>query len=280
MASQDPSQSSETPIPPNRPRGRPRTATPSSRSSASTEALRTRLNEQEKLHLARLCIQNQAEHQPGQKGKFWEKIKILLKDEIGKELRDPQATMKNMLLQFEIEEEKEAKESGTVQNLKQALRAWKEHIQDLEKRADDLKKSQSQLDQEAKESTIHQDNLLRVLSQKREVIDLDMDTNSESDDKKVKKEVQSTYKRRRINVKAEASNKALAKSMDSAGEKLAKAIESLGKEMSREVLPEREEQLKGLEQQLKTQAEEIKKQAEETTEIKNMLKELLSRFPI
>ncbi|KAF8451372.1 hypothetical protein BDZ91DRAFT_750757 [Kalaharituber pfeilii] len=43
MSSQDPSQSSETPIPPNRP---------------------------QKLYLARLCVQNQAEHQPGQKGKM------------------------------------------------------------------------------------------------------------------------------------------------------------------------------------------------------------------
>ncbi|KAF8451209.1 hypothetical protein BDZ91DRAFT_751042 [Kalaharituber pfeilii] len=70
MSSQDPSQSSETPIPRNRPRGRPRTATPSSQSVASSEALCTRSNEQEKLHLARLCVQNQAEHQPGQKGKM------------------------------------------------------------------------------------------------------------------------------------------------------------------------------------------------------------------
>ncbi|KAF8470562.1 hypothetical protein BDZ91DRAFT_718431, partial [Kalaharituber pfeilii] len=34
------------------------------------QALRTQLNEQEKLHLARLCVQNQVEHQPGQKGKM------------------------------------------------------------------------------------------------------------------------------------------------------------------------------------------------------------------
>ncbi|KAF8451729.1 hypothetical protein BDZ91DRAFT_750207, partial [Kalaharituber pfeilii] len=58
MSSQDPSQSSETPIPPNRPRGWPRTATPLSQSVASSEALRTRLNEMklEKMQQSYACL--------------------------------------------------------------------------------------------------------------------------------------------------------------------------------------------------------------------------------
>ena len=78
------------------------------------------------------------------KGAFWTRIRVLLQDEIGKELKDPQDTMTTMLIQHQIEEKREAKESGTVQNdsdLKQALRQWEEHVQVMEEEKKKAKKS-------------------------------------------------------------------------------------------------------------------------------------------
>ena len=45
---------------------------------------------------------------------FWKKIGLLLKESTGKELRDPQDAMTTMLLQFEIDEARESRESGRM----------------------------------------------------------------------------------------------------------------------------------------------------------------------
>ncbi|KAF8445457.1 hypothetical protein BDZ91DRAFT_753715 [Kalaharituber pfeilii] len=91
MSSQTPSLSPAPTILASRGRGPP------------ADNLRTQLNDEEKLHLVHLCIEYQAEHVKGKKGAFWEKIRMLLKEQIGKDLRDPHSIMRILLQQFEVQ---------------------------------------------------------------------------------------------------------------------------------------------------------------------------------
>ena len=55
----------------------------------------------------------------------------LFLQEQGKKISDPQDTMNTMVINREVEEANEEKESGTVQDdsdLKQALRQWQDHL--------------------------------------------------------------------------------------------------------------------------------------------------------
>jgi len=86
-----------------------------------------------------------------------------LEEETGKYLRDPQDTMARLLIKLDMDEEKEARESGTVQNdsdLNQALRQWRDHEQFLKQQEEDASKSQEQQDKEANEVKIYHQNLL------------------------------------------------------------------------------------------------------------------------
>ena len=107
-----------------------------------------------------------------------------LEEETGKYLRDPQDTMARLLIKLDMDEEKEARESGTVQNdsdLNQALRQWRDHEQFLKQQEEDASKSQEQQDKEANEAKIHRQNLLLGLRNKRKIQESDDDTQSESD---------------------------------------------------------------------------------------------------
>ena len=84
-----------------------RTSTPSGGNNS-----RVRLSEEEKVKLVRLCILHQADHRYGNKKVFWTKIRELLKEEIGKELRDLQQALNSLVTQFEVQVKKEEKESG------------------------------------------------------------------------------------------------------------------------------------------------------------------------
>ncbi|KAF8459282.1 hypothetical protein BDZ91DRAFT_742154 [Kalaharituber pfeilii] len=88
MSSQTPSLSPAPTILASRGRGRatsslPQTQSPApqTQSPAPADNLRTRLNDEEKLHLVRLCIEYQVEH----------------------DLRDPHRTMRILLQQFEVQ---------------------------------------------------------------------------------------------------------------------------------------------------------------------------------
>jgi len=74
-----------------------RTSTPSDRiSTPSSGGGRVRLCEEDKVKLVRLCILHQADHRYGNKKVFWTKIREPLKEEIGKELRDPQQAVNTL----------------------------------------------------------------------------------------------------------------------------------------------------------------------------------------
>ncbi|KAF8469738.1 hypothetical protein BDZ91DRAFT_720819 [Kalaharituber pfeilii] len=93
MSSQTPSLSPVPTILASRGRGRatsslPQTQSPApqTQSPAPADNLRTRLNDEEKLHLL-----------------FGKKIRMLLKEQIRKDLRDPHSTMRILLQQFEVQ---------------------------------------------------------------------------------------------------------------------------------------------------------------------------------
>ena len=89
---------------------RTRTRTPS---PPSTLTLRVRLSKAEKVKLIRLCVLHQNEHRHGNKKVFWSKIRGLLYEEIGKELRDPQQTVDGLVAQFQADIAREENGAGT-----------------------------------------------------------------------------------------------------------------------------------------------------------------------
>ena len=107
-----------------------------------------------------------------------------LEEETGKYLRDPQDTMARLLIKLDMDEEKEARESGTVQNdsdLNQALRQWRDHEQFLKQQDEDTSKSQEQQDKEVNEVKIYHQNFLLELCNKQKIQESDDDTQFESD---------------------------------------------------------------------------------------------------
>ena len=75
------------------------------------DVLRVRLSKAEKVKLIRLCVVHQSEHRHGNKKVFWSKIRGLLFEDIGKELRDPQQTVDGLVAQFQADIARE--ETGT-----------------------------------------------------------------------------------------------------------------------------------------------------------------------
>ena len=62
---------------------------------------RVKLSQHEKVTLIRLCIRHQDDYRQGNKKGFWIKIRRLLHDEIGKEIRVPQKQMQKLVTDFE-----------------------------------------------------------------------------------------------------------------------------------------------------------------------------------
>lgn len=177
----------------------PASSPTSGRATPSQErpSQRARLTDEEKLVLVRLCVNYQDEHTRGNKANFWIKIKQLLKDETGKELKNLQDTIRLMSTTLEVQDRREQRESGTVQqdtDLNQALRQWLEHeneVKDQEKR----KKSAAEesVQKEAEEAEKHRRNLL-LPKHKRPA-----DTDSESLDASDNTKAIRTLKKKRQN---------------------------------------------------------------------------------
>ena len=85
-----------------------RTPTPSDRSRGSATPApgsgSARLTEEEKVKLVRLCVLHQGD---GNKKAFWGQIRYLLKEDIGKDLRDPQQVVNALATQFQRQIKKE-----------------------------------------------------------------------------------------------------------------------------------------------------------------------------
>jgi hypothetical protein len=96
-----------------------------------------------RLALLKLCIQWQDENVYGNKTKFWYKMSVLLAQECGVLLKDPQSTIDDMVAARRIVVATQKTESGSVQQeteLTQTLDLWIE-IEDEKNRQKDEAKS-------------------------------------------------------------------------------------------------------------------------------------------
>ncbi|KAF8457325.1 hypothetical protein BDZ91DRAFT_852369 [Kalaharituber pfeilii] len=201
-------------------------ATPNPPSSTA----QTRLTEEERLILVRLCLEYQDEHTPRNKTKFWLKIKLLLLEKIGKELKDPQQAITRMVEQLEIDDRRERKESGTVQqdtDLKQALRRWREHEAAIEQIQKQQKaENETAAEREVKEAKIHRQNLLLPLRDKRPItISSDSSDSAGNSDKEDKRAIKSLRDLR------QTKKKQIEKELEES-KQMRKEVAKVGKEMS------------------------------------------------
>lgn len=125
-------------------------------------AKKTTLNNEMRLALVKLCIENQAEYMYGGKLAFWKKMSVLLQQEHGVKLRDARSTVQDMVTARKIEVVKYRKESRTVQNdteLTQAVDQWITHLEVEDQKRRDSKKTPDILAKEAKEASVHRMNM-------------------------------------------------------------------------------------------------------------------------
>ena len=130
------------------------------------------LLESDKAALVRLCVARRMEYslKKGTKTPFWNKIRALLRMEIGKELKYPHATLGQLADERRVVVDAQRKESGTVQRdteIDQNLDIWIEREDELQREREDAQKPKSVLEQESAQATMHCDNLLVPRSQKR-----------------------------------------------------------------------------------------------------------------
>ena len=128
--------------------------------------------ESDKAALVRLCVAHRMEYslQKGMKTPFWNKIRALLRMEIGKELKYPHATLGQLADERRVVVDAQRKESGTVQRdteIDQNLDIWIEREDELQREREDAQKPKSVLEQESAQAKMHCDSLLVPRSQKR-----------------------------------------------------------------------------------------------------------------
>ena len=211
-------------------------ATPS-RATPSQERQRARLTDEEKLVLVRLCVNYQEEHTRGNNlANFWIKIKQLLKDETGKELKNPQDTIRLMTTALEVQDRRELRESGTVQqdtDLNQALRQWLEHendAKDQEKRKKSAAEEAAQ--REAEEAENHRRNLL-LPNHKHSTDKDDSESSSLSDNTKaVRRLKKRRQNKRKEHDREEIESRRLREDMGKVGKDLSDSIKYLADKSS------------------------------------------------
>jgi hypothetical protein len=131
---------------------------------------KAQMNDDVRLDLLKLCIQFHQEHVYGNIKKFWGKMSLLLAQECGVLLKDPQSTIDDMVAARRIVVAAQKEESGTVQQeteLTQTLDLWID-IEDEKKRLkDEAKKSAATKEKEAEEAADRRTNLFKLRSEKK-----------------------------------------------------------------------------------------------------------------
>ncbi|KAI5803645.1 hypothetical protein EDC01DRAFT_627462 [Geopyxis carbonaria] len=149
---------------------------------AGTGAKKTRVfvSEENKVALMKLCVENKHMNTHGKKKAFWALMSALLEQETGLMLRDPQNTHKVVVAARRAQLQREAKESGTVQEeteLTQVVDMWLQREADMEEEAR-MEKDPSAAEKEAEEAEIVRQNLLLPRAQKRRVDEAEVQGNS------------------------------------------------------------------------------------------------------
>jgi hypothetical protein len=191
------------------------------------------MDDDDLLALIRLCVSHQEEFVHGLKRDFWLTMAALLKNEIGKELRDPQSTMKGLVAGRRADLRRALQESGTVQedtDLTQALDAWIEVLDEIEKQKVAKKRSEDQLAREALTATQFRNNLLVPRGEKRGISDIITDSedesvaNSRSNSRSTSRSM--TEKREKEEKKSET------KQLVAAVERMGDAVKQMGSELA------------------------------------------------
>ncbi|KAI5816078.1 hypothetical protein BZA77DRAFT_67862 [Pyronema omphalodes] len=130
----------------------------------------TLINDDDRLALIKFCIEYNEENVYGNKKQFWQKMSLLLQQECGLLLRDPQSTVDDMVASRRIVLARQKKESGTVQQDTELLQALDVlvAIEDEKKKArEDLKKTAAEKEKEAQEASERRASLFKPVSQRK-----------------------------------------------------------------------------------------------------------------
>ncbi|KAF8465988.1 hypothetical protein BDZ91DRAFT_794566 [Kalaharituber pfeilii] len=135
-----------------------------------------------------------------------------------------------MVEQLEIDDRRERKESGTVQqdtDLKQALRRWREHEAAIEQIQKQQKaENETAAEREVKEAKIHRQNLLLPLRDKRPItISSDSSDSAGNSDKEDKRAI------KRLRDLRQTKKKQIEKELEES-KQMRKEVAKVGKEMS------------------------------------------------
>ncbi|KAF8453193.1 hypothetical protein BDZ91DRAFT_749684 [Kalaharituber pfeilii] len=247
------------------------------------------LTDEDRLILVRLCVEHQSKHRRGNKENFWKDIKEYFIHATGKRLSDPRDTMSSLLIQLEVDDRQEAKESGTVQNdsdLKQVLRLWKDHMDAMTKDTEDKKKVKEELQAEQEAASQRRNNLLLTRSQKRKTTSpVNLDS---SDDEESPSSMDSRKRAKRHRRKSSTELNLLVKTITDMRKDSQTFIEKFGDKISNSLqalatnsAPERHPQAdpKAYESRLTTLENEVRSQTSAMGQILAMLNDLKQSIP-
>jgi len=121
--------------------------------------------------LVRLVTAHRMEYRlkKGARKLFWNKMRALLQMEIGKLLKQPEITIKQLADEWYTLVQEQQHESGTVQTdseMDQNLDLWLERENELKKEIEDTSKPKVRLDIKTAQARVHRDNLMLLAHKK------------------------------------------------------------------------------------------------------------------
>jgi len=156
------------------------------------------MTDQDKAVLVRLVITHWMQYslKKGARKPFWNKIRALLQIEIGKSLKQPEVTIKQLADECRALVQEQQRESGTVQTdseMDQNLDRWLEREDELKKEIEDAKKPKERLDVEAAQARVHRDNLMLLAHKKRNYCSQDNDSQATDNEESVTPQLESYH---------------------------------------------------------------------------------------
>ncbi|KAI5776770.1 hypothetical protein EDC01DRAFT_636407 [Geopyxis carbonaria] len=249
---------------------------------SGTRKGRVFVTEEIKLAMMKLCVENQDMNTRGKKGfpyanneeqkAYWALISALLEQETGFALRDPQNTHKIIIAARRAQLQREAKESGTVQEeteLTQVVDAWLQREADMEEEAR-LEKDPTAAEKEAEEAEIVRQNLLLPRAQKRTVAEAEVQGNSPP---------RGSRKSSRSPAKSRGDNEVFLQAMDKLGGSMQDAARVLADSRAQpgRMIEEVDQRLGQLESKLEAQADRHNAAQEQNSHMLTQIMELLQR---
>ncbi|KAI5782641.1 hypothetical protein EDC01DRAFT_632359 [Geopyxis carbonaria] len=227
------------------------------------------VSEENKVALMKLCVENQGMHTRGKKKAFWALISALLEQDTGLVLRDPQTTHKIIVAARRAQLQREAKESGTVQEeteLTQVVDSWLQKDADMEEEAR-LDKDPSAADKEAEEAEVVRQNLLLPRAQKRSPADAELSSPPRS----ARKSSRSPARSRNDN------HEVFLKAMDKLGGSMQDAARVLASSRAQPAVIDVDHRLTQLEARLQNQADRHDAAQQQNTHMLTQIMDILQK---